>query len=578
MIDNWIKSELVFVIVTLFLGAGVVSAFDVNPEDNSKPLNLGNWLYVGGSGPGNYTKIQDAINDSVNGDTVFVYSNYPSYRENLIINVSINLIGEDKVTTIIIGDFSTVVHIYADGVSVSGFSIKFSGDSNEGIYVYSNYNNIYGNIFSDNGRSIHLDSSNYNTITDNILMKSKMGIYLINSHHNNITDNNISSNSVFGIWLDTSSSGNSINGNSIISNNDYCIRIYSSDNTIMDNTISNKKGDGIILGIGNNNTIINNTFLNGNGIAIRVGSNTNIITGNTISNNSYGIFLVGSDNNTVQMNTLSDNGGGVSISSSNNNIISDNSLFNNSFFVSGSYHNMVSNNTVNGKPLVYLEDESDKVIDYETGQIILINCSKITVENQKIADTDVGIELWNTDNSIIRNNDCLNKVYGIYLYGSLGNTITGNIITLNKYCAIYLGHSSDNNITGNILSKNRYGIRFSYSKFNTISGNTISNNEDGIYLGGYTGLFDLVEIFSDGSKNNNILKNNFLGNKRDAFFQNSFRNQWKQNYWNRSQILPKLIRGEIYWIEFVDFGIRDYNIPWIPQFDWRPTLKPYDLP
>jgi len=31
-------------------------------------------LYVGGNGPNNYTKIQDAIDDARDGDTVFVFN------------------------------------------------------------------------------------------------------------------------------------------------------------------------------------------------------------------------------------------------------------------------------------------------------------------------------------------------------------------------------------------------------------------------------------------------------------------------------------------------------------------------
>jgi hypothetical protein len=37
------------------------------------PISNGKTLYVGGTGEGNYTKIQDAIEDAVDGDTVFVY-------------------------------------------------------------------------------------------------------------------------------------------------------------------------------------------------------------------------------------------------------------------------------------------------------------------------------------------------------------------------------------------------------------------------------------------------------------------------------------------------------------------------
>jgi len=57
---------------------------------------------VGGTGPHNYSKIQDAINDSENGDTVFVYNDSSPYYENVYINEKvINLVGEDVNTTII---------------------------------------------------------------------------------------------------------------------------------------------------------------------------------------------------------------------------------------------------------------------------------------------------------------------------------------------------------------------------------------------------------------------------------------------------------------------------------------------
>ena len=51
-------------------------------------------MYVGGSGPNNYTTIQSAIDDAVDGDTVFVYDDSSPYREHLLIETSINLLGE----------------------------------------------------------------------------------------------------------------------------------------------------------------------------------------------------------------------------------------------------------------------------------------------------------------------------------------------------------------------------------------------------------------------------------------------------------------------------------------------------
>ncbi|MCD6573584.1 MAG: hypothetical protein J7K95_05780 [Thermoplasmata archaeon] len=72
----------------------------------------GKTLYVGGSGPNNYTHIQDAINDASNGDTIFVYSGI--YYENVVINKSINLFGEAKETTIIDGGKREILFMYVE--------------------------------------------------------------------------------------------------------------------------------------------------------------------------------------------------------------------------------------------------------------------------------------------------------------------------------------------------------------------------------------------------------------------------------------------------------------------------------
>src|SRR4030042_5130568 len=89
-------------IILLFIGTCIVPAIAQNIE-KSQPVSRGAWLYVGGSGPGNYTKIQDAIDNASEGDAVYVYSGmYSDYiEENLAcvrINKSINLIGQDKLT------------------------------------------------------------------------------------------------------------------------------------------------------------------------------------------------------------------------------------------------------------------------------------------------------------------------------------------------------------------------------------------------------------------------------------------------------------------------------------------------
>ena len=63
-----------------------------------------NILHVGGSGSNNYSKIQDAISNASDGDEIFVYSYSSPYYENLVINKSIKLTGENRNTTKILGN------------------------------------------------------------------------------------------------------------------------------------------------------------------------------------------------------------------------------------------------------------------------------------------------------------------------------------------------------------------------------------------------------------------------------------------------------------------------------------------
>jgi len=63
-----------------------------------KPID-GNTLYVGGTGPGNYTKIQDAVDNASAKDIVYVFNG--TYNERVKIYNSLKLIGEDRNNTII---------------------------------------------------------------------------------------------------------------------------------------------------------------------------------------------------------------------------------------------------------------------------------------------------------------------------------------------------------------------------------------------------------------------------------------------------------------------------------------------
>jgi parallel beta-helix repeat protein len=138
-------------------------------------FSCGKLLYVGGSGSGNFSIIQNAINFSSDGDTIFVYEEI--YYENIEINKSINLVGENKEKTIIKGNNSlNVVTINAPWINLSGFTIQ--GGPVSGILIEGFDNcNIYKNIIDQNS----------------------IGIYIISSSNTKIFNNTILNNSVYGL-------------------------------------------------------------------------------------------------------------------------------------------------------------------------------------------------------------------------------------------------------------------------------------------------------------------------------------------------------------------------------------------
>jgi parallel beta-helix repeat protein len=306
--DRLVRKGFVVGIILLFIGSNFVSGLNIQLKNTTYPLVIGsgNTLYVGGSGPNNYTRIQDAINDSVDGDTVFVYDDSSPYYEKVEVDKSINLIGEDKDTTIIIVEyFFGVIYIVVDWVNISGFTIQSVGNPYMGIGIQI--------------------SSNHNTITDNnIISNNNSGIYLELCSNNIITGNNISNNlNGIDLW----SNSNTISGNKI-SNNMCGIDLYdSNDNTITDNNISNNMY-GISFDDSNDNIITANNIMNGE-YGILGSGNSNIITGNNITNNWYGIYLVESSSNIITSNNITNNGDGISlVDSSSNRILKNNFIGN----------------------------------------------------------------------------------------------------------------------------------------------------------------------------------------------------------------------------------------------------------
>lgn len=268
------KNVVFFIMIQLILSASIcslISAESINV--NEEPLFLTNdesILYVGGNGPNNYSKIQNAINNASKNDIVFVYSISSPYEENLIVDKSIHLLGENKETTIIDGNENgNVILLLSDNINISGFTIKNGGLEfpNGGIIVKSNNNTIINNNLIDNYYGIIMLYSNYNKIIDNqVIDNNQCGIYLESCSHNIITNNYIDGQPFNGIGLWNSSNNNLMSKNTIINNGYTGIRMLSTENNIVTMNTIIENSVGIRVEFSPNTLVIKNNFIKNKGL------------------------------------------------------------------------------------------------------------------------------------------------------------------------------------------------------------------------------------------------------------------------------------------------------------------------
>lgn len=285
MKKEWLIKTLSMGIVILFIGAGAVSALNINLIDESKPLRRSNTLYVGGSGPNNYTKIQDAIDDASIVDTIFVYQG--TYHENLVIDKSLTLYGEDKNKTIIDGSsHGNAIYILTNRVTITGFTVTNAGYGHyAGIWLENvRFNKIVGNIISDNHYwGICLNSSSLNSISENNISMNNLGIEAGGDpqkpSNGNIFKNNVFfSNDYYGIGFGWSK-GNLFYQN-IFLNSPRGISFWHNNFNIIYKNVFTDNNLGIKLHFSKHNLILFNNFINNE-------KNADFLIDNLIQNNRY---------------------------------------------------------------------------------------------------------------------------------------------------------------------------------------------------------------------------------------------------------------------------------------------------
>jgi parallel beta-helix repeat protein len=184
-----------------------------------------------------FNKIQDAIDNASDGDTIKVYAG--TYHEKIVIDKNLYVIGNSSNKTIINGDQNErIVLVNSNWCNISGFTIKNAGQF--GLVIsnvdYCNLNDI---IFIDNWEGIWLSFVKDFTIRNCIFMNNVKGMDLDHCQNGLITENKFENNSWHAIVLAGGYSSNSdiTIWNNIFLNNNGVTSTYNLTNTqVTDNT------------------------------------------------------------------------------------------------------------------------------------------------------------------------------------------------------------------------------------------------------------------------------------------------------------------------------------------------------
>jgi parallel beta-helix repeat protein len=329
-----------------------------------------------------YGSIDRALRTAGEGDTILVYSG--TYPGCLIIDKRVILMGVDTgggkpvINARGAGDPVTVA---GDGVWLEGFLVKNSASSGSGILVTADNCTVAGNDVTDCFDGIRVEDSRNVVVTGNhpynnddagIYVTNGSGIRVAGNHANDnlygaymekssgsaIEDNNCSNNIDIDIYLehmvDSMVRGNTVTSERIkdkkidgigirygvnvtfdgnyVSRHYYGIKVYESQDCLVENNVADGSGVNIRLDFETHDTTLrNNTVRNGvDNVYLHSSAYGNIVENNTCYNGREGIYMLESAGNVVRGNDVFNNTIGIRMVSTTGNTITGNYAYANS--------------------------------------------------------------------------------------------------------------------------------------------------------------------------------------------------------------------------------------------------------
>jgi len=488
-----------------------------------EPIRAATTWTVDDDGPADFHTIQEAINDADHGDTVSVKTGV--YYENIVVNKTLSIIGENKEDTVIDGnETGTGIYVRANHVTVQRFGVR---NCEVGIKVESNDNIISSNLVSSNGynetelltdQEIYQDyvSPTHRWYLHNMINSSYSAFFSITEHTPAISVHAYGKEDVNQLGIGLFHDENSDN---IPQLREYVGYMDAKEQNVQVFLVNPPIGQYIIKVLGWEVPESPGHFdlkikrYTGYGIEFLSSSN-NIITENLLTHNPVGLYLYDSYNSTIELNEATKNVGGIVLSDSTDCVISKNNV-NLNTLGTGIYEigNGITLWSVHG---FYISENN--VSSNLFGIWLFNSFDNEVIGNDLVSNPAWGVNLYTSHDNTIHYNNIFTSSDGIRMMFSCQNNFTQNHFESNGHAGIFLWLDNDNNsITSNkFYSNGEHGVELKFSDNNTISGNDIRfNGRNGILIIESTGCV--------------VTRNHVFSNERGIMFYDAFGNMIYHN-------------------------------------------------
>lgn len=400
--------------------------------------------------------------------------------------------------------------------------------------------NLVGHSINESYGQLYLINSTQVEIRGQNCSFTNVGISLLYSQNCSIVNTICSYNGYVGIYILESPS--TILINNTCSNNDYNgVLMYFSESSRLESiNCANNKNHGAVVMFSDSTFIENSSFTNNLNCGLKVEYVYNsIITNNLFaSNNETGLRIVYSDYSVVINNTSTNNKNyGMYLRSCSSSTVVSNVFYGDGLFIGQEFSveeylsYVIKDNIVNNMPFGYFYDLFNTTIEGQYGQIFLVNCSKVLINNQNFSNTSTGLTLAYSLNCQISDNVFANiKEDALYIFYSPNSFISNNSFTNNKRVMFMLGapfsifenNECENSLEDIFLSSSQSieviantfvncinkGIHLISCSFANIERNEFRNNSIGLLVA--------------SSRNVSIFNNSYIENEWGIYLSTSY--------------------------------------------------------